>query len=121
MSAIDKNHSGAASGINNAVSRVAGVLAIAVLGIVLVKNFATHLERSLPTLPVSSEAVQEIRAKEIELAGMELPKNLDPNATTLVRQAISESFLSGFRLVLSCCAVLAVASAAIAWRFVPQK
>jgi EmrB/QacA subfamily drug resistance transporter len=121
MSAIDKNHSGGASGINNAVSRVAGVLAIAVLGIVLVKNFATHLERSLPTLPVSSEAVQEIRGKEIELAGMELPKNLDPNATTLVRQAISESFLSGFRLVLFCCAVLAAASAAIAWRFVPQK
>jgi len=121
MSAIDKNHSGAASGINNAVSRVAGVLAIAVLGIVLVKTFATHLERSLPTLPIAPEAAHEIRAKEIDLAGMELPRNLDPNATTIVRKVISESFLSGFRLVLFCCAALAVASAAVAWRFVPEK
>ena len=121
MSAIDKNHSGAASGINNAVSRVAGVLAIAVLGIVLVKAFAAHLERSLPTLPITPEAAHEIRAKEIELAGMDLPKNLNPSSTTLIRQAVSESFLSAFRLVLFCCAALALASAAVAWRFVPQK
>ena len=121
MSAIDKNHSGAASGINNAVSRLAGVLAIAVLGIVLVRAFATHLERSLPALSIAPEAAHEIRAKEIELAGMELPKNLDPTATTLVRQAVSESFLAGFRLVLFCCSALAVASAAVAWRFVPEK
>jgi len=121
MSSIDKNHSGAASGINNAVSRVAGVLAIAVLGIVLVKTFAAHLERSLPILSIAPEAAKEIRAKEIELAGMELPKNLDPSAATLVRQAVSESFLSGFRLVLFCSAALAVASAAAAWRFIPPK
>ena len=121
MSTIDKNHSGAASGINNAISRMAGVLAIAVLGIVLVKTFATHLERSLPTLPIAPEAAHEIRAKEIELAGMELPKNLDPHASTLVRQAISESFLSAFRLVLFCCAALAVASAVVASRFIPLK
>jgi EmrB/QacA subfamily drug resistance transporter len=121
MSAIDKNRSGAASGINNAISRLAGVLAIAVLGIVLVKTFATHLERSLLTLPITPEAAHEIRAKEIELAGMELPKNLDHNATTSVRQAISESFLHAFRLVLFCCAALAAASAVVACRFIPQK
>jgi len=119
MSVIDKNHSGAASGINNAVSRVAGVLAIAVLGIVLVKSFSTYLERSLPTLGIAPEAAHEIRSKEIELAGMELPKNLDPSATTLVRQAVSESFLTAFRLVLFCCAALAAASAAVAARFIP--
>ena len=121
MGAIDKNHSGAASGINNAVSRVAGVLAIAVLGIVLVKAFATHLERSLATLPIAPEAAYEIRGKEIELAGMELPKSLDPSATASVRQAVSESFLSAFRLVLFCCAALAVVSAVISWRFIPGK
>jgi EmrB/QacA subfamily drug resistance transporter len=121
MSAVDRNHIGAASGINNAVSRLAGVLAIAVLGIVLVKTFAAHLERSLPTLPIPPEAAREIRAKEIELAGMELPKNLDRNARSLVRQAVSESFLSGFRIVLCGCAALAVAAALVAWRFVPPK
>ena len=120
MGAVDKDHSGAASGINNAVSRLAGVLAIAVLGIVLLKAFSAHLQHSLPTLAISPEAAHEIRAKEIELAGMELPKNLDPNAAALVRQAVSASFLSGFRLVLFCCAALAVTSAVVAWRLVPR-
>jgi EmrB/QacA subfamily drug resistance transporter len=121
MSAIDKNRSGAASGINNAVARLAGVLAIAVLGIVLVRTFATHLDQNLAYLSLTPDTVHEVRAKEIELAGMDLPKNLDPNATILVRQAISESFLSGFRFVLFCCAALAAASAAVAARFFPRK
>src|SRR6266478_4338778 len=81
MSSADKDHSGAASGINNAVARLAGVLAIAVLGIVMVKIFATHLDRRLPSLSLAPETAQEIRSKEIELAGMELPKNLDASAS----------------------------------------
>src|SRR5246500_1017839 len=75
MSSVDKDHSGAASGINNAVARLAGVLAIAVFGIVMVKIFVAHLDRRLPSLSLAPETALVIRSKEIELAGMELPKN----------------------------------------------
>src|SRR6202043_2412735 len=50
MSSVDPDHVGAASGINNAVARVAGVLAIAVLGIVMVKAFGIYLDQSLAKL-----------------------------------------------------------------------
>src|SRR5271154_3811635 len=79
MASVDKNHAGAASGINNAVARVAGVLAIAVFGIVLENFFGRHMEKSFSTLSLPPEAVREIRSKEIELAGMDLPRNLDEN------------------------------------------
>jgi EmrB/QacA subfamily drug resistance transporter len=121
MSSVDKDRAGAASGINNAVARLAGVLAIAVFGIVLVKTFGGHLDRRLASLPLASEAVHEIRSREIELAGMELPENLDTHTEAVVRGAVSEAFLSGFRLVLFCCAGLSVGSAAVAWRFVARK
>jgi EmrB/QacA subfamily drug resistance transporter len=121
MSSVDKDHSGAASGINNAVARVAVVLAIAVFGIVMVKIFATHLERRLPSLSLAPETVQEIRSKEIELAGMEQPKNLDSNTSAAVKNAVSEAFLAGFRVVLFSCAGLAMGSAGVASVLVSKK
>ena len=64
MNSVDQNEVGTASGINNAVARVAGVLAIAVLGIVLVAAFRSRLERSLGGLSVSESTLQQLRAQE---------------------------------------------------------
>jgi EmrB/QacA subfamily drug resistance transporter len=121
MGSVDQDHAGEASGINNAVARLAGVLAIAMLGIVMVKAFSTHLDRNLVSLPLSPEAVQEIRSKEIELAGMELPKELNANARTALQTAVSGAFLSGFRLVLLFCATLSIGSAVLAGALLPKK
>jgi EmrB/QacA subfamily drug resistance transporter len=116
MGSVDAKHVGAASGVNNAVARVAGVLSIAVLGIVMVKAFGSHLEKNLKNLSIPQNIVQDVRSKEIELAGIELPPGLDPNATAAIRRAISEAFRSGFHLVLLSCAGLSAASALVAWK-----
>jgi EmrB/QacA subfamily drug resistance transporter len=121
MGSVDSNHAGAASGINNAVARLAGVLAIAIFGIVMVKVFGTNLDRDLATLSLPAESVRELRSKEIELAGMELPRDLETGARAQVRTAVSEAFLSGFRVVLLCCSGLSIGSAFTAWRLVPKK
>jgi hypothetical protein len=118
MSSVDRQHVGAASGINNAVARVAGVLAIAVFGIVMVKAFGSRLDRDLANLSVPQNIVQDIHAKEIELAGLELPQGLDANAVAAMRHAISDAFLWGFHLVLFACAGLSMASAVVAWRLI---
>jgi EmrB/QacA subfamily drug resistance transporter len=121
MSSVDKDHAGAASGINNAVARVAGVLAIAVFGIVMVNVFVRHIEKSFSTLSLRPEVVREIRSKEIELAGMDLPRNLDEKTKAGIRGAVSEAFVSGFRVVMLCCAGLSMASAAASWYFVSNR
>src|SRR3989442_15720520 len=43
MGSVDTQHVGTASGVNNAVSRTAGLLAIAVLGIVILAVFSSSL------------------------------------------------------------------------------
>jgi EmrB/QacA subfamily drug resistance transporter len=118
MNSVDQEHVGAASGINNAVARVAGVLAIAVFGIVMVKAFGAHLDQNLAKLPVSPDVVQEIRSKEIDLVGIEPPQGLDTKTIAAIRGAISDAFLWGFRLVLFACGGLSIASAFVAGRFV---
>ena len=118
MSSVDPDRVGAASGINNAVARVAGVLAIAVLGIVMVKAFGADLDQSLANLSLPPEVIEDIRSKEIELAGLELPQGLDANVIEELRSAISRAFISGFRLVQFFCVGLSIASALVAWRMI---
>jgi hypothetical protein len=68
---------GTASGINNAVARVAGVLAIAILGIVMVKLFGYRLERDLSGLSLPPGVLEYVRSNSIKLAGLALPSQLD--------------------------------------------
>ena len=121
MNSVDQNHSGAASGINNAVARLAGVLSIALVGILLLGIFSAQLDRSLPALSLPPEAKQQIKSREIELAGMELPSGLDANSHEAAKRAVSDAFLAGFQVVLFSCAGLAIGSTAFAWFLVPKK
>src|SRR6266850_2000397 len=120
MGSVDRGYAGTASGINNAVARVGGVLAVAVLGIVMVTAFSHHLHRSLPRLHLSPALLNYIDANKIRLAGLELPK-LDPATASEVHAAIDQAFVSGFRLVMLICAGLAVASSAVAAVMISAK
>src|SRR5207253_3365824 len=64
MNSVAQTRAGVASGINNAVSRVAGLLAIAVLGIVMLKAFHLALDANLSDLPSSSrQSLDQHRTK----------------------------------------------------------
>jgi hypothetical protein len=63
--------------------------------------------------------VRDIRSREVELAGLELPQGVDARTVGAIRQAISESFVSGFRVVLLCCAALSMGSGFLAWQLIP--
>jgi predicted MFS family arabinose efflux permease len=110
MSSVEQERAGTASGINNAVARVAGVLAIAVLGIVMTWAFNHRLQNSLAGLNLPSDVVHSIQSNSIKLAGIEVPATLDPKTAASVRSAIVQSFISGFRIIMVICALLAIAS-----------
>ncbi len=120
MNSVDQGRVGAASGINNAVARVAGVLAIAVFGIVMVKAFGTHLDHSLGRLSLPPRVLQNLRSDEIRLAGLQVPSTLDPDARTSIREMIGDAFIFGFRIVILICAGLSATSALIAWLMIPM-
>jgi len=121
MTSVDQNRVGTASGINNAVARVAGVCAIAVVGVIMVNAFSSYLNHRLAQLPIPSEVIQNIQQDEIRLAGLQGPAGLDPRTSAAIKDAINQGFIFGFRVVMLVCAGLSVASAVAAWVIIPQK
>jgi hypothetical protein len=111
MNAVPKNRAGIASGINNAVSRIGGLLGIAVLGIVVLHAFNRELDQRLARLDIPPEARRSIDDQRVRLAGAELPPGIDDQTGVALRQAINESFVAGFRVVMMTAVGLALVSA----------
>jgi len=120
MNSVNRDRVGTASGINNAVARVAGVLAIAVLGIVMVKAFGSRLDYSLAHFTLPPAILQQLEGDKIKLAGLQVPTGLHPSTKAAIKESIGEAFVFGFRIVMLICAGLSAASAAVAWIVIPK-
>jgi MFS family permease len=121
MSAVAESHAGLASGINNAVSRVAGLLAIAVLGIFVLNVFNSSLDSRLARLELSPQVQQKIDEQRVKLAGAELPTSVTGAERAALERAISESFVDGYRQVMWIGAALALVSALTALLMIEGK
>ena len=111
MNSVGRERAGAASGVNNAVSRVAGLLAVAVLGILVVQAFGSRLDHELSRLGVPAGTRAEIQTHRIDLAAVGIPPNTDPRLIPNIQRSIGSSFIFAFRAAMCLCAGLAVLSA----------
>ena len=115
MNSVPQSHAGAASGINNAVSRIAGLLAVAALGFVLIGVFNRDLDRQLNQLHVPTAVRQNIDSQRAKLAAIETPG-------AEARAAIGQSFVTGYRAVIRIAVLLSVMSSLSAgWLITPEK
>jgi len=103
MNAVEQSYAGTASGINNAVSRIAGLLAVAVFGALLTSVFQNVLGRRLDRLAVPPPVRSAIEAQRSRLAAAE-------TSDAGGRRAIAEAFVAGYRVVLWVAVGLAIAS-----------
>jgi MFS family permease len=114
MESVPSSEAGVASGVNNAVSRIAGLLAVAVFGLILSAGFNRALDNSLSHLQLSPAARQSIDRDRPQLAGMQ-------TTDLRIRKAIDEAFLSGYRDVIWISVGLAILSALSAQMIRSQK
>ena len=122
MNAVEDHQAGVASGVNNAAARVAGLLAIAILGVVAVGVFSSALDERLAGVAAPAEAKEEILAARDDLAGITLPAGLSGEHQEALTAAIDASFVRSFRWVMGLAAALALASAlTAAWLIEPQE
>ena len=113
MSTVEQRLSGLASGINNAVTRTAMLLAVAVFGVVALGMFSGALEDNLVEAGASARVVEFLEDEETKLAGAELPSGLSAAEAASAQLAIDEAFISAFRGVFLFVAGLAFLGALV--------
>ena len=115
MNAVEGAHSGVASGINNAVSRVAGLVAIAVFGLMLSRSFESRVEPRLDRLDLPPAARAAVGGELRKMAGADVDSipSLPNERRAGVRQAVDASFDGAYRVVMAWVAALAATAALV--------
>jgi predicted MFS family arabinose efflux permease len=119
MNALDGSEAGVASGVNNAVSRVASLLAIAVFGIVMNSAFG-HALADLEG-QVTPGVMQALMEQQDRLAAIKAPAQATPAEQRAARAGVDAAFVHGFRWVMLLSAGLALASSYSAWRLIGRR
>lgn len=121
MNAVGQAQAGVASGINNAVSRLAAVLAIAVFAIVMLATFNRHLENRLLAFNLPPEVIQQLEEQRMRLAAAEVREGIDIDVRAGIKRLVNESFVAGYRVVMLIASGLALASAVCAWLIIEDR
>ncbi len=121
MGAVEARHSGVASGINNAVARAAGLLAIAALGVLLTARFDAVLDGRLTAMSLPAAAERVVEAERGRLAGADLSAVTEPAVREQLQRAFFAAYVAGFRAVMLVCAGLSALGALLAGALVAGK
>jgi EmrB/QacA subfamily drug resistance transporter len=98
LDSVAERHVGIASGINNGVSRVAGLLAIAVLGAVISAHFGSVLDSNLGERPLSPAAAHTVSEAKAQPLAVPETEGMPPAEASRVRSASAEASTSAFHL-----------------------
>jgi MFS family permease len=114
LGAVPIQQSGLASGVSNAVSRVATMLAVALLGFVMVLTFWTSLEQETQSLPLTDGHREFMQRQALNLGGAKPPPGLEFELVETIEAIIDYAFIDAFRVMMGLCGLLALVSAVVA-------
>jgi len=115
LNSVPDAYEGTASGVNNAASRIAAVLAIALFGAIFALVFDDRLTSNLQEANIPADARGMIEMQRTKLGAIEIPAGLDAAVKTAAQNAIASSFVSGFRAVMIVSALMALLGGVIAF------
>jgi len=121
MNAVDTAYSGTASGINSAVSRVAGLIAIALLGIVMLYLFSSGMDNGMRIHSVPEEIQIAIKGEYLNLADSQIPLGIAPEVENKLKELVEISYVSSFNVIMYISAVFCLLSALVAWFMVRDE
>jgi len=118
MGSVSDHFSGTASGVNNAISRIANVFAYAIFGALAVLFFSGALADHVKDIPVNEKEKQEILAQAANLGNAKAPVGLSAPNKIIVEKNYHESFISAYSKIMKISAVLGFLGALMAFIFI---
>jgi len=109
LDSVEERHVGIASGVNNGVSRVAGLLAIAVLGAVISAYFGSALDSNLGERPLGPAATRSVEDAKAQPLAVPSTDSLPPAQATRVSTASADASTSAFHLGIGIAGLLMIA------------
>jgi EmrB/QacA subfamily drug resistance transporter len=114
LDSVDEHRVGIASGVNNGVSRVAGLLAIAVLGAVISASFGAKLDDQLGTAPLSASAASAVVAAKEKPLSVPETDGVPAAEGDRVMAAAEDASTSSFRLGIGIAGILMILGGIVA-------
>ncbi len=115
---VKKEFSGAASGVNNAISRIAALMAIAIIGAVSISIFKSNLELKIPATSLSKTEQVLITRQVDKFGGIEIPSEFNAQSKRIASKLIKESFITSFRWAMAINASMAFISFLFSYFFI---
>ncbi len=121
MGSISEKNAGIASGINNAIARAAGVLAVALMGALVMSSFKNSIEKELTVMDFPNSIKNEIRVESSKLAAASVPDGLSQDENQIVDKLFKISFINAFNKVVYVASGLCLLGGIMAVIFIKPK
>ena len=107
MSSVPETQTGIASAVNNALSRLAGLLAVSLIALLLAHGFVASLSAQLAHSSLPAEARKQMLANQARLHDIPIPASLPRLQRVEAARMLDQAFLAGFHSVMLACAISA--------------
>ncbi|MFY0601567.1 MAG: MFS transporter [Cyclobacteriaceae bacterium] len=121
MGAVSEDNSGLASGINNTVSRAAGVLAVALMGAMVMLSFKSSMQSEIAKSDFSDSMKTEIMVESSKLAAAEAPHSLSGEDKVYVKKLLKDSFVGAFNRVVTVASLMTLMGSLMALVFIKDR
>ena len=118
---VESRYSGSASGINNAASRFASLMSVAILGVVALSSFSPKLEEAIANTELQTAQQQAILKQSDKLGGIVIPENFSQVDREEAEGAIESAFTYSFRRVMLVGASTAFGAAILCYFFIDKR
>ncbi len=121
MGALSNQYAGTASGINNAMTRIASVFANAIFGALAIIFFSAFLNNAIDKLPIDRNVKISILSQASDLGNAKVPLLANEESRKIIEKSYKDGFIDAYGKIMKLCSLLAFLGAGMSFIFIKNK